>query len=136
MVGDLAKVGIKANLNYGKYAAIRDAIRSGKSQMAFMTWGSNSIGDISASTGVFFEGDAEDTYNDAEVKADMVKGDSLTDPAARKAAYSKALHRSTDERRVGKECVRKCRTGWTRKHQQTSTSTKEGENKRQRKTQK
>src|SRR3546814_3539627 len=81
MVGDLAKVGIKANLNYGKYAAIRDAIRSGKSQMAFMTWGSNSIGDISASTGVFFEGDAEDTYNDAEVKADMVKGDSLTDPA-------------------------------------------------------
>src|SRR3546814_19108664 len=65
--------------------------------MAFMTWGSNSIGDISASTGVFFEGDAEDTYNDAEVKADMVKGDSLTDPAARKAAYSKALHRIPDQ---------------------------------------
>lgn len=97
MVGDLAKVGIKATLNYGKYAAIRDAIRSGKSQMAFMTWGSNSIGDVSASTGVFFEGDAEDTYNDAEVKADLVKGDSLTDPAARKAAYSKALHRIAEQ---------------------------------------
>src|SRR3546814_15153900 len=29
--------------------------------------------------------------------ADMVKGDSLTDPAARKAAYSKALHRIADQ---------------------------------------
>lgn len=97
MVGDLAKIGIKASLNYGKYAAIRDAIRSGKSQMAFMTWGSNSIGDISASTSVFFEGLPDDTYNDAEVKADLIKGDTETDPAARKEAYSKALHRIADQ---------------------------------------
>lgn len=97
MVSDLARVGIKTNLNFGKYAAIRDAIRSGKSQMAFMTWGSNSIGDISASTGVFFKGDAEDTYNDAEVKADLTNGDTQTDPAARKEAYSKALRRIADQ---------------------------------------
>ncbi|SMF64230.1 peptide/nickel transport system substrate-binding protein [Tistlia consotensis] len=97
MVGDLAKVGIKATLNYGKYAAIRDMIRSGKSKMAFMTWGSNSIGDVSASTSVFFTGGADDTYGDAEVKAELDKGDTSTDPAVRKEAYSKALHRIADQ---------------------------------------
>lgn len=97
MVGDLAKAGIKANLNFGKYAAVRDMIRGGESQMTFMTWGSNSIGDVSASTSEFFTGGPDDTYADAEVKAALQKGDTSTDPEMRKQAYSQALKRIAEQ---------------------------------------
>ncbi len=97
IIGDLAKVGIKANLNFAKYATVRDALRSGGSQVAFLTWGSNSIGDVSASTSNFFKGSADDTYKDAEVAAWLTEGDASVDPAVRKAAYSKALKKIAAE---------------------------------------
>ena len=68
MVGDLAKVGIKANLLMMQYSAWREKIRADKVQLAFYTWGSYSINDISAITGYFFEFDAEDLARDEQVK--------------------------------------------------------------------
>ena len=97
IIGDLAQVGITANMNYGKYAAVRDALRSGDSDMAFLTWGSNSIGDVSASTSNFFKGTADDTYDDQEVKAWLEEGDTSVEPETRKEAYSKALKKIADE---------------------------------------
>ncbi len=97
IIGDLAKVGIKASMNFAKYATVRDALRSGSSQMAFLTWGSNSIGDVSASTSNFFKGSADDTYKDAEVSAWLEEGDTSVAPAVRKEAYSKALKKIADE---------------------------------------
>lgn len=97
IVGDLSKVGITANMNYAKYATVRDALRSGNSQMAFLTWGSNSIGDVSASTSNFFKGGPDDTYQDAEVAAWLEEGDTSVDPEVRKAAYSKALKKIAEE---------------------------------------
>ena len=97
MIGDLAKIGVDATMNYGKYAAIRDAVRSGGSQAGYLTWGSNSIGDISASTSVFFKGGADDIYQDAEVTEWLTIGDTSTDPAVRKDVYSKALKKIAAE---------------------------------------
>lgn len=97
IAGDLAKVGIRMNINFGKYAAVRDALRAGDSTVAFLTWGSNSINDISASTSNFFKGGADDTFKDEEVAAWLEEGDTTVDPEARKAAYSKALKKIAEE---------------------------------------
>ena len=97
IIGDLARVGIKADLNYNKYVPTRDHIRAGKSKINFMTWGSYSINDVSAITGHFFNGGADDNARDDEVIGLLEKGDSLVDAAARKDVYGKALNRIADQ---------------------------------------
>lgn len=91
MVGDLAAVGIQAELQYGTYAAARDKIRAGDSAFYFMTWGSYSVNDVSAITSNFFKMGADDTFQDQAVRDLLEEGDTTTDPAARKAAYQAAL---------------------------------------------
>ncbi|WP_102225706.1 ABC transporter substrate-binding protein [Acidimangrovimonas sediminis] len=93
MVGMLAKVGIKANLRKMQYSALASKQMKGQVPMAFMTWGSGSIEDVSAITSHFFEGGPTDDAKDPQVEADLKKGDSSVDPAERKAAYSAALKR-------------------------------------------
>jgi peptide/nickel transport system substrate-binding protein len=97
VIGDLAKVGIEANLNFLQYNALRDLIRNGETPMAHMTWGSNSIPDTSASTGQFFTGTADDPANDAEVKALVEKGNTSIDGEERKQAYREALSIITEK---------------------------------------
>lgn len=91
MAGFLGQVGIKTNFNYLKYAALRDKIRAKEVPMAFMTWGSYSINDVSAITSNFFTHGKDDLALDPEVKDLLVKGDTTVDPAVRKEAYGKAL---------------------------------------------
>ena len=97
MVGDLAKVGIKANLLMMQYSAWREKIRADKVQLAFYTWGSYSINDISAITGYFFEFDAEDLARDEQVKDWLLEGDTSIDPEVRKEVYKKALQRIAEQ---------------------------------------
>jgi peptide/nickel transport system substrate-binding protein len=97
MIGFLNAVGIKVNFGYLKYAALRDKIRAKEVPMAFMTWGSYSINDVSAITSNFFTHGKDDLALDDQVKADLDKGDTTVDPAVRKAAYSAALKRIADE---------------------------------------
>jgi peptide/nickel transport system substrate-binding protein len=91
VIGDLAKVGIKANLNWLQYDALRDIVRKGETPLNHMTWGSNSIADTSASAGQFFTGTADDPANDPEVIALIEKGNTSIDPEERKQAYKEAL---------------------------------------------
>jgi len=93
VIGYLGAVGIKARLNYLRYAAFRDTLRSGKVSIGYQTWGSFSVNDVSAFAGVYFRGGEEDLTKDPEVIADLQAGDSSTDPAKRKEAYGKALGR-------------------------------------------
>ena len=93
IIGDLAKVGLNANLRYMKYSALRDLIREGKAEVANMTWGSNSIPDVSASASYFFGGGPDDSASDPEVMAALREGDVSTVPSVREAAYSRALKR-------------------------------------------
>ncbi len=93
IVGDLAAVGIKAKLVMMKYSALREKLRAGKVQFAFLTWGSYSINDVSAITSNFFEFQADDLARDPVVKELLLKGDTSIDPKVRKEAYKKALQR-------------------------------------------
>jgi peptide/nickel transport system substrate-binding protein len=91
MIGYLRAVGIKANLRFMQYPAMRDAMRSGKAPMIHQTWGSFSVNDVSAATPVFHKFTPDDLNRDAEVRDLLEQGDSTVDPNARKQAYAKAL---------------------------------------------
>lgn len=96
MVNYLRAVGIKANLKFMQYAAMRDQTRANKVAMSHQTWGSFSINDISASTPVYFKGLADDVTKDPEIIDLLTKGDSTVEPGARKASYQKALKLMTE----------------------------------------
>jgi peptide/nickel transport system substrate-binding protein len=91
MIGYLRAIGLKANLRYMQYAAMRDANRAGKAPMAHQTWGSFSVNDVSAATPAFHKFTPDDVSRDPEVRELLERGDSSVDPAARKQAYAKAL---------------------------------------------
>ena len=97
VIGDLAKVGIKANLTFLQYRALRDLVWEGKTPINHMTRGSNSIPDVSAITIHFLSGGRDDPAKDQEVIDLLKQGDTTTDAAAREAAYSKALSKISGE---------------------------------------
>ena len=55
MISYLHAVGIKANLHFMQYAAMRDAVRANKAPLSHQTWGSFSVNDVSASTPAIFK---------------------------------------------------------------------------------
>ncbi len=91
IIGYLKAVGIRANLKFMQYAAMREQVRGHKVGMAHQTWGSFSVNDISASTPVYFKFLPDDINRDPDVRDLLQKGDTTTDPAARKQAYAQAL---------------------------------------------
>ena len=97
VIGDLAKVGIKANLKYMQYRALRDLVWKNQTPVNHMTWGSNSIPDISAITSHFFSGGHDDFAKDPEVIQALEIADTSTDPAVRKENYKKALAKISGE---------------------------------------
>jgi peptide/nickel transport system substrate-binding protein len=90
IMGDLGKVGIKANLQWLQYATLRDKVRKGEVPMNFMTWGSSSISDTSNSTGYFFTKGPDDTTQDPKVVDLLKKAGAEIDPAKRLALYDEA----------------------------------------------
>ncbi|MGX1500143.1 peptide/nickel transport system substrate-binding protein [Labrenzia sp. MBR-25] len=97
MMAYLADVGIKANLNYLKYSALRDMQKKGSAGFGFLTWGSNSINDVSAITSQFFKFGDQDFARDEEVKTWLDTGDKSVDEKVRKENYSKALKKIAEE---------------------------------------
>jgi peptide/nickel transport system substrate-binding protein len=97
MVAFLGAVGIRANLRWSQYAAVREAMRSGKAPLSHQSWGSFSINDVSASTPVFFKFTPDDVTRDAEVRDLLERGDTSIDPKVRKEAYGKALKRIAEQ---------------------------------------
>ncbi|MBO9467310.1 ABC transporter substrate-binding protein [Tropicibacter sp. R15_0] len=97
MMGFLDEVGIKTNLVYLKYSALRDARSKGEVPFTFQTWGSYSLADASAIVGEHFTGGMLDDAKDAEVTAWVNEADSTTDKEKRIGLYSKALKKIADE---------------------------------------
>ncbi|CAN0582203.1 unnamed protein product [Ectocarpus sp. 12 AP-2014] len=91
VIGNLAAVGIKANLNWMQYRALLGEVHEGKTPVNHMTWGSGSIPDVAAITSNFFRGGPDDPANDPATAAALQRGDSSVDPAERAAAYAEAL---------------------------------------------
>jgi peptide/nickel transport system substrate-binding protein len=86
-------VGIKANLVYQKYPAVRDGLRGGKVALVNLTWGSYSINDVSAITSHFFKLGADDLARDEQVKEWLDIADNSVDTKVREENYKKALQR-------------------------------------------
>ncbi len=93
VMGDLQAVGIRTNLKYMQYQALRGSVWDGKTPIYNMTWGSSSVNDISAFTSLFFEGGRDDNCRDEQVIELLKKGDITVDAEERKAIYKKALTR-------------------------------------------
>jgi peptide/nickel transport system substrate-binding protein len=91
IINYLQAVGIKANLRFMQYAAMRDQTRSNKAGLSFQTWGSFSVNDVSASTPVWWGGGSDDISRDKEIQDLLKKGDGSVEPAVRKEAYRSAL---------------------------------------------
>jgi peptide/nickel transport system substrate-binding protein len=97
VIGDLAKVGIKAKLNFMAYRALRDLVWKGEDALHHMTWGSNSIPDASAITNVFFTSGKDDPAKDPEVKEWIEAAGTTTDEKKREELYKKAMSKITGE---------------------------------------
>ncbi len=97
VIGDLAKVGMRANLKYMQYRALRDLVWKNQTPVNHMTWGSNSIPDVSAITSHFFSGGRDDFAKDPAVIKALETADNSTDPAERKRNYKEALARISGE---------------------------------------
>lgn len=97
VIGDLARVGIKANLNWLQYRALRDIVRGGETPINHMTWGSYSIPDVSAIVSHFFTHGPDDPAKDDETKGYLDIADNSIDPEERKANYKKAFERIASE---------------------------------------
>ena len=69
-----------------------------------MTWGSNSIPDVSAITSHFFSGGRDDPAKDPEVIAWLAEGDTHHRPGARKAALQEGAGADSAETSTGCRC--------------------------------
>lgn len=98
VMGDLAKVGIKAKLTKMPYFSLRDKQHNdGETPMYLMDWGSYSMNDMSAITSHFFKKGPDDFARDDDVANWLEAGDTNSDPAIRKENYAKAITRITEQ---------------------------------------
>jgi len=91
LIGYLQAVGIKTNLRFLQYAAMREQIATNKAMLTHQTWGSFSVNDVSAATPNYFAFRSEDITRDPAVRDLLNKGNNSVDPAVRKEAYKGAL---------------------------------------------
>jgi peptide/nickel transport system substrate-binding protein len=92
VISDLAKIGVKAKLNFMQYRKLRGLAQNGVTPVHHMTWGSYSIPDASACAGVFFSGGKDDPANDPKVNELITKAGNLTDQAEREKLYGEAFN--------------------------------------------
>ncbi len=97
VIGDLAKVGVKAKLNWLQYRALRDIVRKGETPINHMTWGSYSIPDVSAIVSHFFKHGPDDPAKDDLTKETLDIADNSIDENVRKENYKKAFSRIASE---------------------------------------
>ena len=97
MIGNLKAVGIKANLKYLKYSALREKVYGSKVTFNFTTWGSYGVNDISNITGRFYNFTEVDYARDEQVRDWLKQGDTIIDRDKRSAVYKKALARIAEQ---------------------------------------
>ncbi|MGD9827574.1 MAG: ABC transporter substrate-binding protein [Hyphomicrobiaceae bacterium] len=97
LVGELARVGIRVNLKFMQWRAVRPLMHDGTAYFLDNSWGSFGINDVVALPGYFFAGEADDGAKDPEVVKQIQIGNTSVDPEVRKAAYRKALVRIAEE---------------------------------------
>jgi peptide/nickel transport system substrate-binding protein len=97
IVGYLAAIKVNANLHWLQYPAVIQKRHDNGTPMVIDDWGSSSVNDVVALLPFFFDGGGNDQAMDQTVIDAVKLGGSVADPAARKAAYAKALQRIADQ---------------------------------------
>jgi peptide/nickel transport system substrate-binding protein len=97
IVGYLREVGIKANMSWLKYSALRDKTYADQTPFFMMTWGSYGVNDISNIAGHYFKFGNNDMARDEQVRDWLEAGDTSIDSAMRKDVYTKALQKIASE---------------------------------------
>src|SRR4051794_17025177 len=92
----LGAVGIRARVNQMQVAAAVQRSWEGRNPLDMGSWGSYSVNDVSAILPVMFGGGSDDYARDPELQKLIAEGGSTTDEETRKAAYSAAIHRITE----------------------------------------
>jgi peptide/nickel transport system substrate-binding protein len=87
----LRQAGIKPELKFLQWQAVRPLIIEGKTEIAHLTFGSNGILDVSASTSYYFRHSVDDYARDPEVRDWLAEADTSTDAEKRQGLYAKAL---------------------------------------------
>lgn len=90
-------VGIKPDLQFLQWTALRPVLREGKAKMAHLTWGSQGVKDVSASVSNYFKFSADDYARDEQVRDWLEAADHEVDENKRKDFYRKALTRIAEE---------------------------------------
>ncbi len=93
----LAAVGIRAKISQLQVGAVVQRSTEGKNPLEMGSWGSYSINDVSAFLPYFFAGGGQDYARDAELKRLVDEGGQAIDPDKRRAAYSGAIKRVTEQ---------------------------------------
>ena len=97
MQGYLGAVGIRARVTQLQVGAVVQRSAEGKNPLDTGSWGSYSINDASAFLPYFFDGGAHDYSRDPEVTKLVTEGGATIDPDSRRAAYSAAIRRITEQ---------------------------------------
>lgn len=93
----LAAVGIRAKVSQLQVGAVVQRSIEGRNPLEMGSWGSYSINDVSAFMPFFFGGGGQDYTRDPEVKRLVEEGGATVDPDKRRAAYSEAIKRITEQ---------------------------------------
>ena len=93
----LRQAGFKPELRFLQWQALRPLIVGDKVQLAQLTFGSNGMLDVSASTSYYFKFGVDDYARDPQVRDWLASGDTATDPDERRAFYKKALTRIAEQ---------------------------------------
>ena len=97
ILADLARVGVKADIEYQQWAAARKKWIANDGHMMLMSWGSWGIGDVAMMTSEWFsEGDVN-RVRDADVIDWLNTADSSPDRGKREQHYRKALEKIADQ---------------------------------------
>ena len=92
----LGAIGVRAKVSQLQVGAVVQRSAAGQNPMEGGTWGSYSINDASAFLPYYFGGTPQDYTRDAEVTRLVTEAGSVTDPDKRRAAYSAAIKRITE----------------------------------------
>ena len=93
----LATVGIKATIAQLPIAAVVERRAQGRNPLQMASWGSYSINDVSAFLPYFFTSGDQDYARDPEIERLVLQGGAAVDPDKRRAAYSAAIRRITEQ---------------------------------------
>ncbi|GLQ05162.1 ABC transporter substrate-binding protein [Sneathiella chinensis] len=97
IISDLAKVGVKVNIEVQPWAASRDKWSGGDGDALLMSWGSWGIADTAMITSYWFGGGKINRAGDSDVTEHLLLADNSIDRKERQASYEIALQRIADQ---------------------------------------